>query len=451
MFSLLRHRLKAKPVDSGLLPPSIPDPEAGDDGGAGGPTRAQIALVVAVAALGYFVDIYDLVLFLVVRDPSLASLGYADDALIKVGTNLFNWQMSGLLVGGILWGILGDKRGRLTVLFGSIFLYSIANILNGFVVDTEWYAVLRFVAGIGLAGELGAGVTLVAELMSPRTRGWGTTIIAAFGLLGAVAASQVAGADWSALLGVATESWRVAYFIGGGMGLLLLLLRVRMAESGMFKAAEQANVSRGNFLQLFANRATLLRYVQCIAIGVPIWYVIGVLVAYSNKIGEEAGLAPGTVVVGTAVMWAYIGLSAGDVASGLLSQLLGSRKRAVGAFMLLSVAVTGLYLLAGTLSLTAVYALCFALGFSGGYWAMFVTIGSEQFGTNIRATVTTTVPNFVRGAVVPMTLAYGVLFPSLSHHGAAAAVGVVAFALGLWALAGLPETFGKNLDYYEGS
>lgn len=404
-------------------------------------------MVVAVAALGYFVDIYDLVLFLVVRDPSLTGLGYSGDALLRTGTMLFNWQMSGLLVGGILWGVLGDRRGRLAVLFGSIALYSVANVLNGLVTDVTAYAALRFVGGIGLAGELGAGVTLVAELMSARSRGWGTTVIAAFGLLGAVAASQVAGTDWRAVTGIATESWRIAYFVGGGMGLVLLLLRIRLAESGLFKAAERANVSRGNFLKLITTPALRWRYLQCIAIGVPIWYATGVLVAYANAIGHELGTDG--VVVGRAVMWAYIGLSSGDVASGILSQMLGSRKRAIGVFMGLSMLVAATYLLAPALSLGQIYALCFGLGFGGGYWAMFVTVGSEQFGTNIRATVTTTVPNFVRGAVVPMTLSYGLLYPLTSHHMAAVIVGVVAFALSTWALVRLPETFGKNLNYYE--
>lgn len=424
------------PLSTASVPPSKP---------------FNVWAVVVVAALGYFVDVYDLLLFLIVRDPSLTGLGYRGDEVLRLGTTLFNWQMSGLLVGGILWGILGDRRGRLTVLFGSIFLYSIANVANGFVTEVTWYAALRFIAGIGLAGELGAGITLVSELMTPRMRGWGTTIIASIGLLGAVAANRVAGTDWGSLLGLSGafwgESWRIAYMIGGGMGLLLLALRIRVSESGMFEAAEKSQVERGNFLRLFSHPSLRARYLRCIAIGLPTWYLIGVLVGYSNAIGLEAG-TPG-VIVGEAVMWAYLGISAGDLSSGILSQLLGSRKRAVLAFLLLAAVVSAAFLSVQQAGLSLTYAICFAMGYSGGYWAVFVTIASEQFGTNIRATVTTTVPNFVRGAVVPMTLLYGALYPHLSHHGAAAVVGVIAIGISLWALSGLPETFGKDLDYYE--
>jgi MFS family permease len=404
-----------------------------------------VITAIIVAALGYFVDIYDLILFGVVRIDSLTSLGLSGDALTNVGSMLINAQMAGMLVGGILWGVLGDKRGRLAVLFGSIFLYSAANIANGFVQDTTTYGILRFVAGIGLAGELGAGITLVAELMRKETRGIGTTIIASFGLLGAVAASLVGGYNWN--LGI--ENWRVAYFVGGGLGLGLLVLRINVYESGMFQSMKNTEVSKGDFFQLFGNRPTFFKYLHCILIGIPIWYIIGLLVFFSPEISRAQGIvAP--IKAGTSVMLAYLGLCIGDICCGALSQLVKSRKRAVLVFMLISLAASAYYIfLMRDVGSVHFYAVCFLLGFGGGYWAVFVTIGSDQFGTNLRATVTTTVPNFVRGSLVLVTLGYEALRPSGHELRAAAIVGLACFALAFYGLYFLHETFGKDLNYFE--
>ncbi|MEW6268765.1 MAG: MFS transporter [Thermodesulfobacteriota bacterium] len=395
-------------------------------------------MAILVAALGYFVDIYDLILFSIVRVASLRSLGVPDAELLDTGVLLLNMQMGGMLVGGVLWGVLGDKRGRLSVLFGSIFLYSVANVANGFVHDVPTYAALRLVAGIGLAGELGAGVTLVSELMGRESRGYGTTIIATIGICGAVVAALVGD----------LFDWRTAYFVGGGLGILLLLLRVGVYESGMFEQVKQQNVRRGSFLSLFATRERTRRYLCVILIGVPIWYVVGILVTFSPEFGRAMGMSE-VPSAGRAVMFAYIGLALGDLTSGAASQVLRSRKRIVRAFLTLTAIGVGVYFTVAASSLVAFYAVCGALGFATGYWAVFVTIASEQFGTNVRATATTSVPNFVRGAVVLLTSAFQALTPGLGVVGSGLAVGAVAIAVAFASLALLDETFARDLDFVE--
>ena len=396
-------------------------------------------LAVLVAALGYFVDIYDLILFSVVRVRSLTAIGVPEEHLLDAGVRLINLQMFGMLVGGILWGILGDRRGRLSVLFGSIVMYSLANLANSFVTTVEMYGVLRFIAGVGLAGELGAGITLVAEVMSKETRGYGTAVVAGIGIMGAIAAALVAEAF----------DWRAAFIVGGVMGLALLALRVAVRESQMFQAAKSTSVGRGNFFALFSDRGRGLRYLAVILVAVPIWYVIGVLVTFSPEFAKAMGLGY-TPSAGRAILWLYAGLAVGDLASGFLSQVIRSRKRAIGLFLTLTVIGCAAYFLEVATTLAGFYALCSAMGFGIGYWAVFVTTAAEQFGTNLRATATTSAPNFVRGAVVPMTWAFQSFRDGgLGVVGGGIAVGVVVLGLAVIALFGLGETFGKDLDYVE--
>ena len=403
------------------------------------------SLPVIVAALGYFVDIYDLLLFGIVRVPSLKDLGLSPDQISTVGTSILNWQMSGLLIGGVLWGILGDKRGRLSVLFGSIITYSIANIACGFVSNvtfmepTTYYALMRFVAGIGLAGELGAGITLVSEVLPKEKRAIGTSLVAGVGLFGAVVAYFT----------VKLFDWQTAFFVGGGLGFGLLLLRVGVVESGMFKnVTEQTGVSRGNFFSFFTNADRFSRYIKCIGIGLPTWFVIGILATFSNEFGKALGIAE-EIQPGLAIMWCYVGLAVGDLASGFISQALKSRKKGVALLMGIALLFSLVYLFVGVTSATMLYGLCLAMGIGIGYWAMFVTIGAEQFGTNIRATAATTVPNMVRGLVVPMTLSYQALKPSVDIINAGAIVGLICFAIGFYSILTIPETHGKDLNYLE--
>ncbi len=398
----------------------------------------NVRLIILVAALGYFVDIYDLILFSVIRVKSLKGLGVPESDLLDVGTMLINSQMFGMLVGGILWGILGDKRGRISVLFGSILLYSVANMANAFVTTVPAYAVVRFIAGIGLAGELGAGITLVTETMSKENRGYGTMIVAGVGLFGAVAAALV-GEHYA---------WETSYMIGGVMGLLLLGLRVGLAESGMFKNVKNDGVSRGNIFMLFNNGQRFKKYLNCILIGIPLWFVVGVLVTFSPEFGKELN-ATEPLSAGTGIMWCYIGIAVGDVVAGLMAQMLRSRKKVMLTFLLLTAVSIVVYLNAeGMTSLQFIWLTLF-LGFSSGYWATFVTIASEQFGTNLRATVTTTVPNFVRGSLVLATLSFTALKGSMGIINSAMTVGFVSLAIAITALYHLRETFGKDLDYVE--
>ncbi|MES2275921.1 MAG: MFS transporter [Bacteroidota bacterium] len=400
--------------------------------------KKLLSVPVIVAALGYFVDIYDLLLFSIVRVPSLKALHVPSALLLEKGIYLINIQMAGMLLGGVLWGVIGDKKGRLTVLFGSILLYSVANIANGFVTTVDQYALLRFIAGIGLAGELGAGITLVAEILPKAIRGYGTSIVASVGVLGAVLAYVVAD----------TFDWKAAYIIGGVLGLALLVLRFNVFESGMFSQVKEKKVSRGNFLSLFTSRIKLIKYLRCIMIGLPIWFVIGILLTFSPEFGKVLGI-PVPVQAGKAVMFGYIGLSLGDLSSGLLSQYFKSRKKVVLLFLLLTSLFIALFLLQGSKNATVFYGLCLFLGFSIGFWALFVTISAEQFGTNLRATVATTVPNFVRGSV---NISTPLFLLGKSYWGvlpAAGAVGGLTIMVAMIALWGMEETFHKDLDYLE--
>jgi len=416
-------------------------------------------LIIVVAALGYFVDIYDLVLFNVVKAESLDQIMTGADAKEKTSTEffLFNMQMTGMLIGGIIWGILGDKKGRLSVLFGSILLYSAANIANAFITSIPMYAVVRIIAGIGLAGELGAGITLVSETMSKEKRGYGTMIIVTFGALGAVVAALVGakgkaiGDFLSSVFGGTYANWQVAYIVGGTLGLLLLILRIGVAESGMFKNVKHANVQKGNILILFNNKKRFLKYLNCILIGIPIWFVIGLLIASSQKIFSlELGVT-GEIKNGEAIMYAYIGLSVGDLISGLLSQFLRSRKKVVLIYLSFTfVLVTYFLFFAHGISPDRYYLLSFLLGTAAGYWAIFVTIAAEQFGTNIRSTVTNTVPNFVRGSVPLITGIFGMLVAwQISNILSAFIVGTIFIVLAIIATLNIKETFSKDLDYVE--
>ncbi|AKD56867.1 MFS transporter [Spirosoma radiotolerans] len=400
--------------------------------------RPLFALPVIVAALGYFVDVYDLLLFNIVRVPSLKELGLSEADISLTGGKILNFQQAGLLLGGILWGILGDKRGRLSVLFGSIITYSLANIACGWVHDPQVYAILRFVAGLGLAGELGAGITLVSEILPPHLRGYGSSLVASVGLLGAVVAYFT----------VTLFDWRTTYFIGGSLGLGLLILRVSVFESGMFKRVQQTGVVRGNFWALFQGGERLLRYLRCMGLALPTYLVIGILATFGNEFGKALGITE-AIQPGRCVMFTYVGTVVGDLTSGLLSQYLQSRRKAIGLMMSLTFVFVVIYLFGGINSSGAFYAICVAMGFGIGYIAMFLTITAESFGTNLRATATTSVANNVRATTLLTIPAFQAMKPSLGVLEAGAVVTFFCFAIGYWSLATMEETFGKELDYSE--
>lgn len=396
-------------------------------------------LTILVASLGYFVDLFDLILFLLVRVQSLTELHVAPRNLLSTGAFILNVQMAGLMVGGVCWGLLGDRRGRLSVLLGSITVYSIATLSNAFVTSVPVYAALRFIAGLGLAGELGAGVTIASELLPQRIRGYGSTFITTIGVLGAVAASFVAEA----------VTWRHAYILGGAMGFTLLLLRMGVQESGLYAKLKAGNAIRGRLLPFLRRPRLLGKLVLIVLMGVPIWFVIGILGAFTPEFGRALGMAADLPKVTKAIMFLYLGFSAGHLAIGMLSQRLKSRRGAVLVSLVLLGILLVVYARVAGLSVAAYYAVCFAFGVGSGYWAMFVQIAAEQFGTNYRATVTTSVPNLVRGSTIFMTLAFQALIPLHGVIVAAMIVGFTVLAIALVATLALPETFHRELDFEE--
>ena len=401
-------------------------------------TIALFSLPVLVAALGYFVDIYDLLLFSVIRIKSLKGLGLNDLQLDTEGKFIIGMQMYGMLIGGILWGMMGDKKGRLSVLFGSIILYSLANIANGFVVTVNQYALARFIAGVGLAGELGAGITLVSELISKENRGKATSIVAGIGLTGAVLAYFISR----------HFEWRTCYFVGGGLGFCLLMLRVSVFESGMYTNIKDSNVSKGNFLMFFTNGKRFKKYFLSILIGLPTWYVIGVLITFSKEFGKQFNIA-GDVDPAFAIMLAYVAISIGDLLIGFVSNWLRSRKKALYIFYAITIGSIILFFFQQNGSLTGMYAICMLMGFGTGFWALFVTMAAEHFGTNLRATAATTVPNMVRGSLPLIIILFNYLKPGQGYIPAAAITGVVVMAISTIAVLMTEETFGKDLNFIE--
>ena len=404
-----------------------------------------LSLPVIVGALGYFVDIYDLLLFTIVREPSLQGIGIdlADKAaVLSASTKIINWQMVGLLIGGIIWGIMGDRKGRLSVLFGSILIYSVANFFTAFVNTVEQYAWARFIAGIGLAGELGAGITLVSELLPKYKRGIGTSLVAGIGLFGAVAAYFIYAE---------TQDWRLCYKIGGGLGVILLFLRISVVESGMFKQVKDQKVSRGNILMFFTNASRFRKYMLAILIGLPTWYVIGILVNLSNRFANEL-YGTNNIVSGKAIMYAYAAIAIGDILIGLISQKLKSRKRALYLYYVLCILSGILFFSPYNNSDSRMYIICALLGFSTGFWAIFVTMGAEQFGTNLRATAATTIPNMVRGALPLINLMFKDVFQDNWKWGlvkSGIVTGIIVMSVTLIAAYFTEETFHKDLNYVE--
>lgn len=413
-------------------------------------TRNPFNLIVLVSALGYFVDLFDLQLFNLVSKESLKGIGIVDPKLIDFyDYQLFLWQMGGMLVGGILWGVLGDKKGRKSVLFGSILLYSLANIANAFVWNVEQYAFMRFITGLGLAGELGAAVTLVSETMHKESRGWGTMLVAVGGALGAVLASSFVGQNLS--IG-SLANWQVAYIIGGILGLLLLLLRVGTIESGMFKSMDSVEkIKRGDLLMIFGNKERFLKYMLCLAIGIPIWCSVGILMKFSVKFSSPdlLNIIGGPALITKAVMFTYLGFSFGDLLSGGMSQLMKSRKKVLYIYLVCCALFYFGFLFSKGISLDLYYFYFFLLGITSGYWTIFVTMAAEQFGTNLRATVATTTPNIVRGSVVPIVLLFKYWEPAYGTINSAIALGVISFIPAFIGVYFIKETFNKELNYHE--
>lgn len=393
---------------------------------------------VIVSAFGYFVDIFDLVLFSILRVPSLKDLGLTPEEILTKGVWILNSQMAGFMVGGVFFGIVGDKIGRKQALFGSIFLYSIANILNAFVFDPWSYMIIRFFAGMGLAGELGGAITLVNEVLDKENRGWGATIVASFGVSGAIFAGLIAE----------ILPWRFMYILGGILGLVLLFFRFRVYESYMFEKVKRKDVRRGDLLLLFSSKDRVIRFLKVILVGLPIWYSIALTIVLSPEMAKVLGVK-GQVSANIAVAINYAGLTVGDFISGSLSQILKSRKKSILIFLFLLIIFLFLYYSSRGVSLQTFYFLCFLIGVGAGYWVVFITTSAEHFGTNLRATVATITPNFIRFSVVPITSAFLALKPQFGMIGSAAIIGSICFAIAFLSWYLLEETYGKDLDFIE--
>lgn len=400
-----------------------------------------LSLPVIVGALGFFVDIYDLLLFSIIRKPSLQSLHLSPEEVLSKGELIISVQMIGLTLGGIIWGIMGDKRGRLSVLFGSIFLYSLANIGNGMVQTVPQYVLMRFLAGVGLAGELGASITLVSEMLPKEKRGIAATLIAVTGVCGAITAFFVYQAF---------QDWRLCFYIGGAMGLLLLVLRANVMESGMFGEVKKSGVTRGSFIMLFSKKERALRYLKGVLIGLPVWYAIGILVTFSDKFGKEFGIEG--IDPGKAIMYQYIGIGLGDLSAGFLSNYLKSRKKALYAFFTILSAFTILYFLqgGGRGNTQTMYILCTCLGYGAGFSVLYITMSAEQFGTNLRASTAISIPNVVRG-ILPLII--------LLHRGLRSLTGdyitggwmtgIVIMFLAVTAAYHTKESFANDMNFVE--
>ena len=406
-------------------------------------TYGIFTLPVLVGALGFFVDVYDLLLFNIVRRSSFSDLGVSGEAMKTIGERIISWQMLGLTLGGIAWGMLGDKKGRKSVLFGSILLYSIATIANGFVTSIEQYTWLRFIAGLGLAGELGASITLTCELLPKEKRGIAAAFIATCGIFGTTTAYYVHY--------LSDENWRLCYFIGGGMGLALLFLRVGVLDSRMYNLTKDKHVPMGNFLMLLNNRERFFRYLKCILIGVPCWYVIGVLITFSDEFAKHFGIEGFDQP--KALMLQYLALAAGDMIAGLFSTWIKSRKKTLLIYYCIIIVFTFIFFaFKGGGSALNMYLICMGLGFGSGMSVMYITMSAEQFGTNLRATAAISIPNFVRG-FLPLIL---LLFQGLRHENvfnnyvtAAWVTGVIFILIGLISVIYTSESYGKDLDFVE--
>lgn len=399
-----------------------------------------LSLPVIVAALGFFVDIFDLLLFGIVRKSSFAELGLAPAEILSKGELTISIQLIGMVIGGIAWGIIGDKFGRLKVLFGSILLYSIANIANGFVQDINTYIIIRFIAGVGLAGELGAGITLTAEILPKEKRGLAGTIIATCGVLGGITA---------ALLSKVVTDWRTLYFIGGGIGLVLLALRVSVAESTMFSSLEKTKLQRGNYLQFFTNKERFFKYAKGILIGMPVWYCIGILIFFADEFAKQMGISG--VTPGNAILFQYIGLGLGDISAGLISQKLKSRKKALYFFYGVFIFFIILFFTQHNSSPEWFYFICSGLGFGSGISVLYIITSAEQFGTNLRASASTSITNFVRGFTPLLFLIFSYLrsYENIGYIKAAWIIGIGVMIISLSALYFTKESFGKDLDFVE--
>jgi len=406
-------------------------------------TRKQLSILsipVIVGALGFFVDVYDLLLFSIVRKPSLESFHLSPDQVLSQGEWIISLQMFGLMIGGFFWGVMGDKKGRLSVLFGSIVLYSLATIANGMAQNVFQYSLTRFIAGLGLAGELGASITLVCEMLPKEKRGIASSVIASVGVLGAITAFIVYKLF---------NDWRICYYIGGGMGLLLLFLRMGVFESSMYSEIAGADVQKGNLLMLFNNKSRFFRYMKGVAIGLPVWFVIGILITFSDQFGEKLGIQE-VIEPGKAIMYQYVALCFGDLSAGILSNIIKSRKKTLFIFFGILAFFMVMYFTMQNGTAERMYWLCAGLGFGSGISVLYITMSAEQFGTNLRATTAISIPNVVRGLLPLIIIIFKAVRTLIGNYIYGGWItGAFFLLLAVVAAIYTKETFGREMNYIE--
>lgn len=407
----------------------------------------SIALLILVASLGYFVDAYDLIIASVVRSSAIVELGLA-----QVGTpehtkyaQLFEYvQSAGILLGGIIFGVYSDKKGRKKALYYSIAIYSIANILNGLLsasvpfVGTV-YCILRFICGFALAAELSIGIVMISETMKAKHRGYGTMIVVSFGILGAVLAAVL-----FEFIGI---HWQTLYLIGGIAGVLLLIFRFSVKETNPFLDLENQESERGSWVMIFKNRRLLKILFNAILLGFPIYFFISIPIKFATDYGKELGLTiKGTIPI----IVFYIAMSVSDIIANYLCQLFENRKKVLYFYLgLCTISVFLLHFYPPTTPEQYFYLFSPLMGFASGYWALLITFTNEQIGTNIRSTYTTAVPNVVRSLFIPIQLLLTVLQPTFGTSTSVFYIGVLAVILALLGLYSLKETWGKNLKFID--
>ena len=398
-------------------------------------TKQEI-LTVLVVALGYFIDAYDLLIFSAVRKVSLMDLGVAETDTLNIGISLLNFQLIGLMIGGVLWGILADKFGRKTILFSSILIYSISNIANSYISSVDMYYWLRFIAGIGLAGELGVGISLITENIAKERRTVSTTVVSFFGMLGA------ATGGW---LG-SVFHWQTCFLIGGFAGFLLLLLRLNVEESHMYLGIKDSKVKKGNILLILKNPKSLITYFFCTLAGSSSFLFIGMFIQSTPEFGKIFNIS---VTAGVALVWYYVGASISEVIAGILSKLLKERKAPIYIFYAISLLAIVIFCVHTPSSPRIYYIHCSLLGFGLGWWSMLITLSAELFGVNTRATAATSIPTFARAWNIPFTSVFKNNIPKLGILNSAFAVGVIVIALAIISATTIKETFENEANFIE--
>jgi MFS transporter, putative metabolite:H+ symporter len=381
---------------------------------------------------GYFIDIFDLVLFSTLRISSFEELKITDPTYWTVV--FFNLQMTGILVGGIFWGKMADIKGRSWSFMGTILVFSIANIINGLTSSLTVYGICRFIAGFGLAGEMGSGIALICEKVPDEKRSLYLGFVSSLGCIGAVLSGWLGDIVY----------WRYLFIGSGFAGILLTLLRKNLLEPDLFRKTATLNIPRGQWKTLFQSPPDLIRFILLIFLGIPMWYIIGILWSFSTEMTSTIGL--NIFTSGQAILWGYVGVWMGDMLMPFVSQFLKSRIFTIQIcliMMLLGVIYLFQFQPHSLLSfqLTHIF-----LGFTIGYWAVYATLCGESFGTNIRALTSTSLPSLIRFSSIPMMIIYQ-YGRDENELNIALGMGLTVLCISMITTYFIKDTFQKDIDF----